>query len=237
MTKTTTVELPPNDILAWVKPRNSLADIRKGVREGRKHHRSILNELADRQVSYRDGLPAEQQSLSVYEDNAKNRLAVARSVIRGHICSRKGRRIELAGLLCQRDKEGKPIWAIVDPRFPISRNNGYHDSDGTIGWDGRGGPTGGSWYRYAPPSEQLRINTKAFQPAGLPPLPAKVRRIINDPKIQKRACRIGILYMPDSWVEVNPDPALVVEWKDRPGEYYALAVWGADKPRIMEFVH
>lgn len=38
------------------------------------------------------------------------------------------------------------------------------------------------------------------------------------------------------WAQVRPDPALVVEWTDRPGEYYALAVWGHDGPRIVEFV-
>ena len=49
---------------------------------------------------------------------------------------------------------------------------------------------------------------------------------------------IGVLYQPTAWTELQPnaDPALVVEWLDRPGEDFALAVWGHDGPRIMEFV-
>src|SRR5438067_1058324 len=66
--------------------------------------------------------------------------------------------------------------------------------------------------------------------------PAQVRRILANPKTQKRANWVGALYQPESWTERNPDPAVVVEWKDLPGQYFALAVWGADYHRIMEFV-
>lgn len=47
---------------------------------------------------------------------------------------------------------------------------------------------------------------------------------------------MGILYQPDSWIEINPDPALIVEWKVLPKEYYCLAVWGGDKAQIEEFI-
>lgn len=55
-------------------------------------------------------------------------------------------------------------------------------------------------------------------------------------KTRKRAMWLGVLYQPESWRQIDPDPALICEYTDLPGEYYALAVWGGDRAKIMEWV-
>lgn len=94
------------------------------------------------------------------------------------------------------------------------------------------------WRRAAAPrplAEVAHHLNRAFGPAGLPPIPQKVREMIASPTITRRANRIGILFQPAAWIETNPDPALVVEWRDLPGQFYVLAVWGEDAPQIQEW--
>ena len=97
----------------------------------------------------------------------------------------------------------------------------------------------GQWRR---PGGKTHPHLKAcagasLQPGkGFPALPAKIRRLLTDKKIRKRAALVGVLYQPEEWRQANPDPALIVEWKALPGQYFALAVWGPDYHRIMEFV-
>jgi hypothetical protein len=145
--------------------------------------------------------------------------------MRAAYLGRMGRRIDLLSMLSLLRQDGSPVWTVADPRYRVAADNGGYDSDGDLRWPGRG-------------SAYIRTQSpcKNRTPQGMPPLPARVRQLVTDPAIRRRANRVGVLYQPEEWMQVRPDPALVVEWRDRPGEYYALAVWGADLPKIMEWV-
>lgn len=132
-----------------------------------------------------------------------------------------------------RRADGSPVWALVDPRRPIDHYNGRHDTDGTTAWPRHDS----TWYRYIPYDDKAKRLAKSFIPDGMPALPKRVRALIKSPRVKRLATRVGVLYEPTTWREVKPDPALIVEWKDLPGEFYALAVWGGDRARIMEWVH
>lgn len=198
--------------------------------------RALRTRVREVRERYRGGLPAERQSrdaLLVSEDlrgqpQYHARRHSKRTAIRRLLLSLRGRRIDLVSLLSQRRKTGLPLWAVVDPRKEIGSSNGRHDADGTLS-------VGGSYNAVS----GLPTRQTAAVPSGVPVLPDRVRQILTDPALEKyrsRARWMGVLYQPESWREVNPDPALVVEWTDRPGEYYALAVWGGDRAAIMEFV-
>ena len=73
-------------------------------------------------------------------------------------------------------------------------------------------------------------------PAAVPPIPAKARKIADAARADQEVAWVGVLYQPSEWMARQPDPAIVVEYFDLPGEYYALCVWGGDKSAIMEFV-
>lgn len=173
---------------------------------------------------YAGGLQAERQSY--------NRLrARTRSAIRAAYLSRVGRRIDLIALLRQRDQERRPVWTVADPLRKIDRYNGRIENDGDV-CVGKAGSDG-----FVRLSSRRRIDgDSSFEPAGMPALPPRVRELASDPKIRGRARWIGVLYQPEEWHEIDPDPALVVEWKDRPDEYFALAIWGDDRPEIEEFL-
>lgn len=190
--------------------RTSRALIATDVRDLRRARHELRNR-------YAGGLPAEKQSRDALLKARRH--AVRLTVLRGH-----GRRIDLRGLLNQSMPNGHPLWAIVDPRLPISRINGSYDSDGTIG-------IGNQW-RTIHGVERTKRN---FIAQGMPVLPARVREMIGNVDAD-RINWLGVLYQPDAWEEMKPDPALIVSYKDLPGEYYALAVWGGDRARIMEFV-
>lgn len=177
-------------------------------------------------AGYRGGLPMELRSA------AQRKLAAvteARRAARVAVLGGTGRRIDLAALLRRRNQEGQPIWTIADPVTATDRE-GTFDTDDTIA-------IGGTWRTIKDIRSPRDKDRKAFQPAGLPPLPPEARTILTDRKIRKRAAWVGVLYQPTEWREVRPDPAVVVEWRDRPGEYFALCVWGGDRAQIMEFVH
>lgn len=181
----------------------------------------VVGELRRLRCDYRGGLAAERTSYEVARATAKSRLRAA-------YLSRVGRPIDLAGLLRQRRRSGAPRWAVVDPVQPISGNNGKFDTDGQLG-------IGGKWRDITGLTESDGPR-RAFLPSGLPSLPPRVRDLATDDTIRRRANWVGVLYQPDQWREVEPDPALIVEWRDRPGEYFALAIWGGDRGQIEEFL-
>lgn len=193
----------------------------------------VTVERADILARYAGGLPAEQQSCVAMMAGSREAAKSLRRAVRVAVLGRTGRRIDLGALMSQRRPDGQPAWAVVDPHYPIGAGgNGKHDLDGTVGWPVRHGD-GSNWVSLY---EKSATVTKGFLPLGMPALPPRVRALATDRHVMRRAKRIGVLYQPDAWREVDPDPALVVEWRDLPGEYYALAVWGVDGPAIMEFV-
>ena len=224
---------------AALAQRIPLPAARQGVAAARMALHTTILSHTERMLAYRGGLPAEQQSAlaatSWYHATAAQQRRTARAAALGH----RGRRINLSAILGQLDRHGQPRWTIADPRSPISKGE----------WQGN---------HYCPPNglrqreavawpnlrrdldESVTVTGPALKtdylPAGIPPIPARVRRLIQDPHISRRARRTGILYQPESWAEMRPDPALVVEWDARPGEYYALAVWGGDSAEITEWL-
>jgi len=224
------------DLMLAMSPRRTAADVAADIRRLRAQHR----EMQDR---YRGGLPAEMQSRdaalaaaglhtprSSYHQRSGYTIRAGRSkrpAIRRAWLSRLGRRIDLVALLNQQRPDGSPAWAVVDPRRTIGRDNGarHNHSTNSLHVGGVG----------VDPIDLRQYDARQV-PSGMPPIPQRVRDLLADTKIAGRAKWIGVLYQPESWRDVNPDPALVVEWSDVPGEYYALAVWGGDRARIMEWV-
>jgi len=185
-------------------------------------------------VAYQGGLAAERQSW-------RQRRRETRSAIRAAYLAGLGRPIDLIALLRQRDSQGAPVWTVADPIHGIGRVNGrvHGDGDGDVAI-----ATGKRMPRVAPKSTLVKTGRPCaggedYQPAGLPALPPEARSIVTDEKIRRRAEWVGVLYQPETWHQVDPDPAVVVEWRDRPGEYYCLAVWGGtrnDRGQIEEFI-
>ena len=226
------------DLMLAISPRRTTAEVAADIRRLRAQHR----ELRDR---YRGGLAAETQSCdaaladvglysprSGYHQRAGYTIRVGRSkrpAIRKAWLSRLGRRIDLVALLNQQRPDGSPAWAVVDPRRPIDWRNGGRWVGGSVGSLMYVAGSGIDPYG-------LRSYSQLQVPSGMPPIPQRVRDMLADTKIASRAKWIGVLYQPESWREANPDPALVVEWADVRGEYYALAVWGGDRAAIMEWV-
>jgi hypothetical protein len=214
----------PDSVLA---DRVRVAEVRREWRKARK----LLRAALDQARAYRGSpLRAEQDSR---KSLSKQTLLQARQMARRAWCSRQGRRIDLAAILGDKRPDGKPVWCIADPARAIGESNGQWNYDS-------GKPDqirlriAGQWVVIA---GAKRAGIGDLVPTGgIPPLPPAARVALTDPKIRKRALWVGLLYQPEGWAEAKPDPAIVVEWKDRPGEYYALVVWGPDRPRIMEFV-
>jgi hypothetical protein len=204
-----------------VEPRLKRGAARKAAGEILRRRQAIMDR-------YRGGLPAELQS--------RDKLMIGlRQSQRALVARRRGRRIDLAGLLSEHRADGLPLWAIVDPTVSISAGNGKRDSDGTFYVAMAGDRCSSLYVRYRPHDQADGV--RAFVPLGMPVIPRRAREILRDEKVRRRAKWVGVLYQPEEWQEVNPDPAIVVEWKDAPGEFYALAVWGGDRARIMEFVY
>ena len=245
-----------NPILAALSERTRPQEVLDEVRSLREQNARLATiDRAAIRERYAGGLPAEAQSAEILESQARVEAANLRKRVRMAVLGRRGRRIDLAAIMRQRRPDGRPAWAIVDPTHPISAtvtyasdgNHYVHPANGEIGSSGDV-----AWPAIIR-GEKIHYNrwtvrdrrvpglagpelASGFLPTGLPALPDRVRELVRDPNVIRRANRIGVLYQPEAWVEVNPDPALVVEWTDRPGEYYALAVWGVDGPAIMEFV-
>lgn len=183
--------------------------------------------------AYQGGLTAERQSW-------RQRRTETRSAIRAAYLAGLGRPIDLVALLRQRDASASPIWTVADPASEITARNGRIGGDGSVRIIGLGKARGR--YGWAA-SDTRRIETgrpcgggEDYQPAGMPALPPEARPIVTDDKIRRRANFVGVLYQPETWHQVDPDPAIVVEWRDRPGEYFCLAVWGGDRAQIEEFL-
>lgn len=207
-------------ILDVLGERGDTRTMKKDVRRARQ---SLREELAACQA-YEGGLAREVMS---EEKRKAGALARSRLAVRRAWLSRQGRPIDLVALLRQTRKDGTPVWSIVDPT-KTGNQEGKFDTDGTI-------LIGGSWKRFFKDGDPQRPR-KAFVPVGIPPLPRQARRLLTDKKIRERARWVGLLFQPEEWLEVQPDPAVVVEWKDLPDQYFALAVWGHDGPAVMEFV-
>lgn len=220
-------------------------DRRVQRRTVRNRIRPIATQLVAAERRYRGGTPAEQSSHAALRASLQHQL-------RATYFAGCGRRIHLDQLMAQtngEDYDRVPVWALVDPRQPIGEGNCSRSPTGRTGDIVATYPNGGGclsgvevggkhvFMFSAPDNAAARQQNRYHRVSvvGMPALPPPVREIIRDPRI-KRASMVGVLYQPSEWQRVNPDPALVVEWADLPGEYYALAVWGVDGPRIMEFI-
>ncbi len=241
-TKSVTVEevINPQDLMEHTAPKINRRSARARVK-------SLRRGLSRARARYAGGMASERQSLTEY-------ISIARRQCRQAMLSSIGRKMDLLGLLGQRKEDGNPVWALVNPLHEIGKSGSYTPSKSGNGYysaaqerDGQysARPAGyhvstvsGGDQQTVPMDLCIAMDSWGFlRPGGMPALPARVRRLVASPKIQKRAAWIGVLYQPAEWQRANPDPALVVEWRDLPGEYFALAIWGPDYPRIMEFVH
>jgi hypothetical protein len=208
-------------------------DRRSIVRRWRQLHRQQC-----RILSRYGNSPGEHQSALTALEELHRRQRVL-------YCSRLGRRIELLALLKQCNEKGEFFWGLADPVQQFGPSNGYS-------YIQKSGPNRGirricwadlSVRNYVTIEHPLSIDLPNWGYTcvvkATPPMPPRVREMALNPKFRKWARWIGLVFPLDhTWmVEKQVDPALVAEWKDRPGEYYALAVWGRrDRPRIMEFV-
>lgn len=230
---------------ALLGPRSTRGQIACEVRDLRREFQAI-------RARYAGGLPAELQSrdallverglktaaptVTYSSDSAaaRRRRHMPRRAIRAAMAKQQGRPIDLIGLLRQRRPNGQPVWSLADPRQPLGRNNGAWY------WPDRGVAAAVVYCRkdshriYAGPGGPSD-NIDLVAP-GLPPLPARVRELFADPKLAARCKWMAVLFQPAEWVEVNPDPAVIVEYTDLPGKYFALAIWGGDRARIAEWV-
>lgn len=158
-----------------------------------------------------------------------------------------GRKIDLEFLLRQMNKNRDPIWALVDPTKQLGRYNGrvVVGKRRMIYQIGRADEDR-QW-----PNTSITITTNEpwwanfyqtvdKQPTGFPVLPKRIRELVLDKSIRKDASFVAVLYKCSDWTTskvIPADPAIIMEWKSLPKEYYALAIWGGDRAEIMEFVH
>jgi len=209
-------------------------DRRSIVRRWRQLHRQQCRVLS----RYGDSPGERQSARAVFEEFHRRQRVL--------YCSRWGRRIDLLALLKQCNEKGEFFWGLADPFQPFDFNNGYsfiRESGENRGMRRICQADLASVWESVKIEHPLSIDLKEWGHKCIvkatPPLPPRVREIALTPKFRKWARWIGLVFPLDhTWmVQKRVDPALVAEWKDRPGEYYALAVWGRkDRPRIMEFV-
>lgn len=243
-TQTVTVKniIEPKDLLDFTSARINRRSARAQVKIARR-------QLSRAKARYAQGTEAEAQSLRALID--ATHLECRRTMLRS-----KGRKIALLGLLSQLRQDGNPLWALVNPLHKIGCSSRWASGLNSNGAYSMAQERSAQYSERPAGYNVLEINGRDaitipldlgivlesgggyrhLVPSGMPALPPKVRRILSNPKVLKRANWIGVLYQPAEWSKPNPDPALVVEWKDVPGEYYALAIWGGDYHRIMEFV-
>ena len=199
---------------------------RKNKRVVQSRVKELQRQLDVYRELYKEGLPAETSTLSNLEKKIESQIAV-------EIFFNKGRLIDLRAIASQQREDGMPMWSVVDPRFPVGTFNGNVDLDGDV----RVGINSSyKWIR----DEQgmIKFSHKGFSliPEGIPPIPPKVRDIISNKEITSNASILGLLFQPTAWLVQKPDPALIVQWYAIPDKWFCLAVWGQDKPGIMEFV-
>lgn len=215
-------------INAALGQRKLLSDVQDEIAAARESLHAEMDATAD----YVGGLPAEITSAKFRRKKAK---LAARLAARKAWVSRKGRPIDLVALLKQSRPDGLPLWALADP-MRASDQNVRVDSGGDY-VVGNNNACGNYDNKLSSVIKVGRKTGRSMRPAdGIPPLPPVARRIVIDKDIRRRAHFVHLLYQPAEWLQVNPDPAIVVEWIDLPGQYFALCVWGADRPQIMEFV-
>lgn len=242
-TKQETVDvIEPKDLMDYLTPRVKLGTRRKTVRQLRAHLRRAKR-------LYSGGTRAESESLRVVSNETKTKCRQA-------FLRRQGRKIDLAAILSIVDSDGEPVWSVVCPLAPVSRINGGVTRSGStvsytvpslLGFHAEKNPheTWGHAWTIDNYRDEIKVRSNSswdeasylLPSETIPPLPKRARALVNDPKIQRRAKKI-LLLSEATWTEhkLVVDPAIVVEWHDCPGEYYALAVWGGDYHRIMEFV-
>jgi hypothetical protein len=245
-------------VSALTDPRPQRRSVRAKIRRVRRQLDASRRDRRELLALYRGGLHGEQLAAGEVRRVGREVMRRHRQQVRAIYLGRVGRRIDLMSLLALSRPDGTPCWTVADP---LDKGNGqyvhYMRPEGM-------GAGNTSYMSSVLPGDivgqTVIVGTEKgetiFTPhcrgdrspgnlgrhvrpqGGLPPLPPAVRKLARDTKIRRRAKWIGVLYQPTAWEELrpNPDPALVVEWKDLPGEYYALAVWGHDGPRIMEFV-
>jgi hypothetical protein len=210
-------DLRINPIVAALGTRKLLRDVRDEVVMLRDRRDEVT-------AAYAGGLPAETQSAEILVRE------IDASIRRAEML-RIGRPIDLVALMQQCRQDGKPLWGLVDPRQPVGRDNGGIDTDGSLFVGGRN-LCGG---RY----DKLRVKSRdrLVPTGGIPPSPHEARAILSHPTVVNNARTVGLLYQPDAWTEMKTDPAIVVEWQDLPGQWFALCIWGGDRASIMEFVN
>lgn len=204
-----------SELLKHLEPR--VRPTRTGAKSAEKNYARLVK-------AYEGGTPAEIATLRNLETERQARILRERLAC-------MGRKIDLESLSKQLQPDGSPQWAVVDPRSPISAKNGSIEAVGHT--------RVGNHYLVTTSGNYLLWGNKtrsAYLPKGIVPLPPRVRELLELPEVNNYTRTVGILYQPEGWLEVRPDPALIVEWTHLMGEYYALAVWGQDKPGIMEFV-
>lgn len=211
-----------------------------------KRIREVQRANRDARKRYRGGTIAEIDSQRILHQQC--RLEVRRTWL-----SRQGRKIDLISLLTQRREDGSPLWAIADPMMKLGGEKRWSGTDTRNGMIECSSSAQTATYWVAAKSHQRSRWGSGYDLAAsitvpmhdvnhdytadaIPALPARVRALFGDKKIRDRAKFVALLYQPSEWRLPKPDPAVVVEWWDRPGEYFALAVWGVDGPAIMEFV-
>lgn len=170
-------------------------------------------------------LPAEADSKYRLESNS--RLAVEKEKYRS-----VGRRIDLASMLNQQRPDGNPRWAIVDPRYSIGTGGATSHVNGLRRY--------GCLYVGG-----VHVSVKGitahqdFLPVGFPPLPEPVRDLFTSEKhaeLRQATKWMGVLYQPEEWALIKPDPAVICEYKAIPDEYFCLMLWGGDKANIEEWI-
>lgn len=144
----------------------------------------------------------------------------------------QGRKIDLIKLLNLKNQNGDLRWMIADPRIELSQFNGaYYPKRGTI-------ESSFKEINIHPKQERniLDFREVIHVAEGFPILPQRIRDMIKTVQETDNCSMITVLFQPKMWRKYKEDPALIVEYKDLPGEYYALAIWGGDRPEIEEFI-
>jgi hypothetical protein len=189
--------------------------------------RLVEYKIEEIQEATKNPFPAEIPSIEklLEEEN----LALRKLKAKGRV---QGRKIDLIKLLNLKNKNGDLRWMIADPRRELGQFNGaYYPKRGTIY----------SSYREIDIHPVSERNIFDFREVihvaeGFPILPQRIRDMIKTLRDAGDCSMIAVLFQPKLWRKYKEDPALIVEYKDLPGEYYALAIWGGDRPEIEEFL-
>lgn len=240
-----TVADPITSVLGPKRP--SKLKVRADIRRLERRKQQTLD-------AYQSDIPGEKRAA---KDAAEQYdLEIRRTELRA-----RGRKIDLVALVALRSANGSPLWSVANPFGAVADGYDgrcYGDTYGGTSMNGVYTPRKSSGVGYAEIPAGIAVSSryhhtpegrgshvavipcdhgdKVLIPSAIPPLPKKARTIAEQAHKDERVKWVGVLYQPSEWLERKPDPAIVVEYMDLPGEYYALAVWGGDRARIMEFV-